>query len=121
LADTIVAFDHARRSLFLIANVLDGDEAAAQAKLDEIAARIRKPIPAITPQPVSAKEIVSNKTRAEFEEMVRKPGTYFGRRYFSGSPFPALYTPTHAEAFDIYRAVRRINPSPYMFFLISEL
>ena len=32
LADTIVAFDHARRTIFLIANVLDGDTQAAEAK-----------------------------------------------------------------------------------------
>src|ERR1051326_4672820 len=34
LADTVVAFDHARRSIFLIANVLDGDVEAANQKLD---------------------------------------------------------------------------------------
>jgi len=34
LADTIVAFDHARRSIFLIANVLDGNTEAANQKLD---------------------------------------------------------------------------------------
>src|SRR5512140_1288010 len=35
LADTVVAFDHARRSIFLIANVLDGDVEAANRKLDQ--------------------------------------------------------------------------------------
>ncbi len=117
LADTIVAFDHARRTLFLIANVLDGDESAAQAKLDEIAARIRQPLPAITPQPASAKEIISNKTRTEFEEMVQKAREHIS----AGDIFQVVLSqrftrPTHAEAFDIYRAVRRLNPSPYMFF-----
>lgn len=117
LADTIVAFDHARRSLFLIANVLDGDESAAQAKLDEIVARIRQPLPAITPQPASAKEIASNKTRAEFEEMVRKAREHISAGdIFQVVPSQRFTRPTHAEAFDIYRAVRRINPSPYMFF-----
>ncbi len=117
LADTIVAFDHARRSLFLIANVLDGDESTAQAKLDEIVARIHQPIPAITPQPASAKEIVSNKTRAEFEEMVRKAREHISAGdIFQVVPSQRFTRPTHAEAFDIYRAVRRINPSPYMFF-----
>jgi len=117
LADTIVAFDHARRSLFLIANVLDGDENAAQAKLDEIVARIRQPIPAITPRLASGKEIVSNKTRAEFEEMVQKAREHIvAGDIFQVVPSQRFTRPTHAEAFDIYRAVRRINPSPYMFF-----
>ena len=117
VADTIVAFDHARRSLFLIANVLDGDESAAQAKLDEIVARIHKPLPATISQPASAKEIVSNKTRAEYEQMVQtaKEHIVMGD-IFQVVPSQRFTRPTHAEAFDIYRAVRRINPSPYMFF-----
>jgi len=92
-------------------------ESAAQAKLDEIAARIRQPIPAITPQPASVKEIISNKTRAEFEEMVRKAREHISAGdIFQVVPSQRFSRPTHAEAFDIYRAVRRINPSPYMFF-----
>ncbi len=54
LADTVIAFDHARRSLFLIANLLDGDAEAANEKLDEIAERIGQPLPAAeahTPSP----------------------------------------------------------------------
>ena len=35
---------------------------------------------------------------------------------FQVVPSQRFTRPTHAEAFDIYRAVRRINPSPYMFF-----
>src|SRR5512147_163851 len=45
LADTVVAFDHARRSIFLIANVLDGDVEAANQKLDQITARIAQSLP----------------------------------------------------------------------------
>ncbi len=45
LADTVIAFDHARRSLSLIANVLDGDVDSANQKLDEIQARIHQPLP----------------------------------------------------------------------------
>src|SRR5215475_6066680 len=45
LADTVIAFDHARRSLSLIANVLDGDVESANRKLDEIESRIHQPLP----------------------------------------------------------------------------
>jgi anthranilate synthase component 1 len=117
LADTIVAFDHARRSLFLIANVIDGDEAAAQAKLDEIMARLRQPLPAALSKPVSITEIRSNKTRAEFEGMVRSAREYIAAGdIFQVVPSQRFTRPTNAEPFDIYRAVRRINPSPYMFY-----
>jgi anthranilate synthase component 1 len=117
LADTIVAFDHARRSLFLIANVIDSDEAAAQAKLDEIMARLRQPLPAVLSKPVSITEIRSNKTRAEFEGMVRSAREYIAAGdIFQVVPSQRFTRPTNAEPFDIYRAVRRINPSPYMFY-----
>ncbi len=117
LADTIIAFDHARRSLFLIANVMDGDEGAAQAKLDEIAVRLHQPLPAILSRPVSAAQIRSNKTQAEFEQMVRAAREYIAAGdIFQVVPSQRFTRPTNADAFDIYRAVRRINPSPYMFF-----
>src|SRR4030095_6404481 len=45
LADTVIAFDHARRSLSLIANVLNGDIESANRKLDEIESRINQPLP----------------------------------------------------------------------------
>jgi anthranilate synthase component I len=117
LADTVVAFDHARRSLFLIANVLDGDEAAAGAKLDQIIARLQQPLPAAVSKPVSVAEIRSNKTQAQFEAMVRKAREYIAAGdLLQVVPSQRFTRPTNAEAFDIYRAVRRINPSPYMFF-----
>src|SRR5690242_6499713 len=45
LADTVIAFDHARRSLSLIANVLAGDVESANRKLDEIESCINQPLP----------------------------------------------------------------------------
>src|SRR5688500_15211391 len=47
LADTVIAFDHARRSLSLIANVLDGDIESANRKLDEIESCINQPLPPV--------------------------------------------------------------------------
>ena len=42
LTDTLVAFDHARRSLFLIAHAFGGDQAAAQRRLDELEQRLAR-------------------------------------------------------------------------------
>src|SRR5688500_1140872 len=60
LADTVVAFDHARRSIFLIANVLDGDMEAANRKLDQIAGRIDQPLPAASKTEIAPSQIRSN-------------------------------------------------------------
>jgi anthranilate synthase component I len=117
LADTIVAFDHARRSLFLIANLLDGDVASANSKLDEIAGRIHLPIPVAAQDTVVSSPTRSNLSQAVFEDMVEGAKKHI----VAGDIFQVVLSQcfsceTSAEAFDVYRAVRRFNPSPYMFF-----
>ena len=117
LADTVVAFDHARRSIFLIANVLDGDMEAANRKLDQIAKRIDQPLPPAGKVNNTPSEIHSNMTQEAFETMV-----YDAKEHIAaGDIFQVVLSQrftreTSVEAFDVYRAVRRLNPSPYMFF-----
>jgi anthranilate synthase component 1 len=116
LADTVVAFDHARRSIFLIANVLDGDVEAANRKLDLIAERIHQPLPAAKKIDMTPSEIRSNMTQEHFEAMVREAKEHIA----AGDIFQVVLSQrftreTGVESFDVYRAVRRLNPSPYMF------
>jgi anthranilate synthase component I len=117
LADTVIAFDHARRSLSLIANVLDGDVDSANRKLDEIQARIHQPLPPVEKRVVVASKTRSNMTQGHFEDMVRDAREYI----VAGDIFQVVLSQrftreTNVEPFDVYRAVRRLNPSPYMFF-----
>ncbi len=117
LTDVIVAFDHARRNLFVIAHVLDGDEAAAQRKLDEIEACLNTPVPESTARSTGHSETRSNMSRDDYEKMVRAAKEYIA----AGDIFQVVLSQrfsreTSAEPFAIYRAVRRLNPSPYMFF-----
>ncbi|MCX7707248.1 MAG: chorismate-binding protein, partial [Anaerolineae bacterium] len=124
LADTLVAFDHAFGRLLLIANVhLDGDEKTARreasTRLDELEARILAPIP---PRrrgrpPDCCTELSSNRTMAEFTAAVAHAKEYIA----AGDIFQVVLSQrfsrkTAAQPFDIYRALRRLNPSPYMFF-----
>lgn len=117
LADTIVAFDHARRSIFLIANVLDGNTDAANLKLDAIAARIEQPLPPAPKVEVKPSKVKSNHTQGTYEDMVRAAK----ENILAGDIFQVVLSQrftreTNVEPFDVYRAVRRLNPSPYMFF-----
>jgi anthranilate synthase component 1 len=117
LADTVVAFDHARRSIFLIANVLDGDVEAANRKLDQIAMRIDQPLPPAGKLNIGPSEVRSNMTQEAFETMVCEAKEHIA----AGDIFQVVLSQrftreTSVEAFDVYRAVRRLNPSPYMFF-----
>ncbi len=117
LADTIVAFDHARRTIFLIANVLDGDADAANQKLDAITERIRQPLPAAQKINVTPSKVKANHTQGTYEDMVRAAKEHI----VAGDIFQVVLSQrfsreTNVEPFDVYRAVRRLNPSPYMFF-----
>ncbi|MFZ5920932.1 MAG: anthranilate synthase component I [Chloroflexota bacterium] len=117
LADTVIAFDHARRSLFLIANVLDGDTQAAEGKLDQLAASIARPLPVPHKTAPSPSETRSNLDRETFEAMVRAAKEHIA----AGDIFQVVLSQrftrrTNADPFDVYRTLRRLNPSPYMFF-----
>ena len=117
LADIVIAFDHARRSLSLIANVLDSDAESANRKLDEIESCIHKALPPTPPREVQASKTRSNMTQGRFEDMVRDAKEYIA----AGDIFQVVLSQrftreTNVEPFDVYRAVRRLNPSPYMFF-----
>ena len=117
LADTIVAFDHARRTIFLIANVLDGDADAANRKLDAIESRIQQPLPPAPKIITTPSKIKASHTQGTYEDMARAAKEHI----VAGDIFQVVLSQrftreTDVESFDVYRAVRRLNPSPYMFF-----
>ncbi len=117
LADVVIAFDHARRSLFLIANILDGDESTANKKLDAIEAQMRKPLTTNSKSDSSPSMTKSNMSREAFENMV----LIAQKHIVAGDIFQVVLSQrfdreTSADAFEVYRAIRRLNPSPYMFF-----
>jgi anthranilate synthase component 1 len=133
LADTLVAFDHARQRLLIIANArLEGDTPAAYrratARIDEIVARLRAPVPQFpmsyavgggTARPeASTTHLTSNFSQAGFEASVRCAKEHIA----AGDVFQVVLSQrlsgsTSAHPFAIYRALRRLNPSPYMVFL----
>lgn len=123
-ADTVLAFDHAFGRLLLIANLSpEGSEEdarrAAEARLDDIERRLARPLPARKPPPTAASDTTtaSNMTRSQYCAAVEKAKEYIAE----GDIFQVVISQrfsrvTTADAFDIYRALRRLNPSPYMFF-----
>ncbi len=123
LTDTLVAFDHARGRLLIIANAhLDGDPAAAYYdainRIDRIADRLSKPLPSLIPRnSPGSSALTSNFTQADFEDIVRDAKDLIA----AGDIFQVVLSQrlsrrTSAQPFHIYRALRRLNPSPYMFF-----
>ncbi|MBN1305569.1 MAG: anthranilate synthase component I [Anaerolineales bacterium] len=126
LADTLIAFDHAYGRLLLIANVpVNGagaeEEARAegQRRLDLIQARLDRPIPAQNNPNRHTRpgELKSNMTREQYMQAVSTAKEHIAAGdIFQVVPSQRLERQTSASAFSIYRALRRMNPSPYMFY-----
>ena len=125
LSNTMLIFDHVTHKIIILshARVEDDVETAyrnAALKIDELEARLKGPLPpSADPHTVqTAGDIRSNVSKEEFEKSVAKAREYIT----AGEAIQVvlsqrLAVPTSVAPFDIYRALRTINPSPYMFFL----
>ncbi|MEI7634995.1 MAG: anthranilate synthase component I [bacterium] len=129
LTDTLLIFDHVRHRLKILANAhVDGftpPEAAyeeAVRKIDALHERLRQPLSAAqpsssspTPPPLS---IDSNFTKDAFEAVVEKCKEYImAGDIFQVVPSQRFHVTISCDAFEIYRALRVVNPSPYMYYL----
>jgi anthranilate synthase component 1 len=117
LASTMVIFDHVKRRMLL---VTVGQEDPA-AKLDEVYELLRQPLAAswTSSRPVPERARFSSEfSEEDFKRAVLKAKEYIG----IGDIFQVVLSqrasaPIHVDPFQVYRALRILNPSPYMFFL----
>ncbi len=127
IADTIVAFDHVRHRLMIMANARVGDDVEASyleavGNIERITEHLLRPLPAVPRRLYGntgklQREMTSNKTQAEYEAMVKTAKEHIG----VGDAFQIVLSQrlereTDAHPFQIYRALRMTNPSPYMFY-----
>jgi anthranilate synthase component I len=143
ITDVLVAFDHQRHEVTLIANafVEDGgiEEAYSRAveTIGEVRERLREPVPTTrvakptAPSPHmpageaedmgvdgEAVRFESNMSRERFEATVERIIEYvYAGDAFQVVPSQRFTAETPVEAFSIYRGLRTVNPSPYMYFL----
>jgi anthranilate synthase component 1 len=126
LTDVLVTFDHLERTVTVLANVYAEDDlefsyARAIETIAEVRARLAGPLPSPPPRPPGDRPIPrfeSNVSQAEFEGMVARIIEYIraGDAY-QVVPSQRWSAPTPVQAFSIYRGLRAVNPSPYMYFL----
>jgi anthranilate synthase component 1 len=126
--DRMVIFDHIRKTVLVVAQVPTTGDLRANydrgcAALDELVRRLRDPgieLPITdidTDGPVTLQP-KSNFTRAEFESVVRRCQEYIkAGDIFQVVPSQRLQVETKADPFDIYRVLRVVNPSPFLFYL----
>ncbi len=124
LADTVVAFDHAYGRLLLITNVPISADAKsthelAMERLNQLEARLAAPLPERPAEErgSSPTGLRSNMTLDEFCSRVERAKEHITAGDIYQVVLSQRFTrQTYASPFSIYRALRRLNPSPYMFF-----
>jgi anthranilate synthase component 1 len=125
LSDVLVVFDHLKHAVSILANVY-GDEdlersyAAAADTIAEVRAALAGPVPrpaqSLPERPMP--DFASNMSREQFEAIVARIIEYiYAGDAFQVVPSQRWSAPVEVDAFSIYRGLRTINPSPYMYFL----
>jgi anthranilate synthase component 1 len=126
--ETVLLFDHVKHRVRIITHLhldapdLDQEYQRGCAILEDIQQRLRQPVSLPQePEPLhdpAALTVTSNRTKEKFEEMVRTSIEYIrAGDVFQVVPSQRLSRHVNATPFTVYRALRTINPSPYMFYL----
>jgi anthranilate synthase component I len=125
LTDTIVIFDHMLQKIKVVSNALvDGplEKTYQQAidKIEQLIARLRQPPPARPTRqlPAGPLTLTSTFTKEAYEQVVERAKEYIrAGDIIQVVPSQRLEAAIDVDPFDIYRTLRTVNPSPYMFYL----
>ncbi|MGA8075235.1 MAG: chorismate-binding protein, partial [Candidatus Acidiferrales bacterium] len=124
----LVAFDHVRHRVWIVQNVFTEGAGSLRAKYDAAVAEIERTRRKLQ-APLRAERVKrgarrgrllvrSNFTRARYISAVKRAKAYIrAGDIFQVVPSQRFTAKTDADPFEIYRALRVINPSPYMYFL----
>ena len=128
LTDTVLLFDHKLRRLLVVANAMLEDHDTVEEAYLEAVGRVSSliemldrplDVPALDGlQETVLPDPVSNTTQEQFEAMVNKAKDYIAAGdIFQVVPSQRFETDFEGAPIDLYRALRHVNPSPYMFIL----
>jgi anthranilate synthase component 1 len=126
LTDVLVAFDHLKHTVSILVNVYAEDEADVEASYADALATIAKarrllagPVPDFgVRRQAEPPQFRSNMPRERFEATVARIVEYIhAGDAFQVVPSQRWSAPLEIDAFSLYRGLRAVNPSPYMYFL----
>ena len=132
IAETILIFDHVNHQIKVVANAhIDGDvDAAYTDAVGQIDAMVEKLTTVSEKIAIrnsdnytktyqkSPPDLQSNFTKPAYEDAVRRAKEYIAAGdIIQVVPSQRFSRPVSVDSFDVYRALRVVNPSPYMFYL----
>jgi anthranilate synthase component 1 len=141
LADTVLVFDHLKHTITVVANAfvegrdVDGPYARAVARIADVKQKLQTPLPASAYGVAEADEVepgaraaaagprpvTSSMTREQYEGGVSRIRDYI----YAGDAFQVVLsqrfsTPVDVSPFAVYRGLRAVNPSPYMYYIAFD-
>jgi anthranilate synthase component I len=123
--DTVLAFDHVQHRILIIANArvtadddLESLYQFACAKIQFLERELERNLSVARPESTEPVTFSSNHTRERFEEQVRTAKEHIA----AGDIYQVVLSQRFeaelgTDPFTVYRALRHVNPSPYMFFV----
>ncbi len=130
LYEQMVVFDNIRKTVLVVAQARCGDGCDPRSAYDEAVSRVDALVdrlsgkgPELPPRDIDTSGPLtlqprSNFTRAEYEDVVRRCQEYIkAGDIFQVVPSQRFAVETKADPFDIYRVLRVVNPSPFLFYL----
>ena len=125
--DNLFLMDHKKKKTYFIANALITDEGRDEIyeecmrKIASYEDCLNDLIPKIRRRDVVKQEIISDTSKEEYMDKVRK----LKEHILTGDVFQVVLSRTivtnyNAEALDIYKELRKLNPSPYMFYINNK-
>ena len=118
ISDEVIIFDNIKKSLFIVVNGLEQEETACLSRIDEIHNKLLEPYKDEDQNPKNKIIFSSSVSKEEYLDSIKKIKDYI----VEGDVMQVVYgqeftTPFEGSPINLYKSLRKLNPSPYMYFL----
>ena len=118
ISDEVIIFDNIKKSLFIVVNGQEDEKSACLSRIDEIHNKLLEPSKDENKKNKNKINFSSSVAKDEYLDSIKKIKDYI----VEGDVMQVVYgqeltTPFEGSPIDLYKSLRKLNPSPYMYFL----
>ena len=118
ISDEVIIFDNIKKSLFIVVNGQEDEKSACLSRIDEIHNKLLEPSKDENKKTKNKINFSSSVAKDEYLDSIKKIKDYI----VEGDVMQVVYgqeltTPFEGSPIDLYKSLRKLNPSPYMYFL----
>ena len=118
ISDEVIIFDNIKKSLFIVVNGQEDEKSTCLSRIDEIHNKLLEPSKDANKKTKNKINFSSSVAKDEYLNSIKKIKDYI----VEGDVMQVVYgqeltTPFEGSPIDLYKSLRKLNPSPYMYFL----